>query len=58
VVSGLAAYRYSRNARDGGVVAFQDEVEEQTEKRDHGDYHDRPDNQQNLPERDLLGSKS
>jgi hypothetical protein len=33
-----------------------DQVQEQAEKRDHGNDHDRSDRQCDLPERELLGS--
>jgi hypothetical protein len=35
-----------------------DKVKEQAEKCDHGNYHDHPDNQRNLPERDFFGGES
>jgi hypothetical protein len=31
-----------------------DEEEEQAEKPDHGNYHNRPDSQRNLPEQDFF----
>ncbi|MBV9730837.1 MAG: hypothetical protein JO309_15805 [Pseudonocardiales bacterium] len=35
-----------------------DKAKKQAKKRDHDNYHDRPENQQNLPERDLFGGES